>query len=163
MRKLRLLEDPVLRGRGAGRECLGLELDWVDLGDGGAGTRGRTLHYAVMSDVTRWTRDRALRRLIGCAPRASDCNSHWPRSVPRREAPNRRTPPRNHRLRTAGFGRGPQAPKAHRTTTPTSTPQCPPANPVERRSPAAAPSGCGDPPPSFEFSGRLRAATGVFP
>ena len=112
------------------------------------GTRACTLCYAVLSDVTQWTRDRALRRYIDCAAaHVGLCNTIGPAPCPAARHRTAKTPPRSHRLHTAGFGRGPQAPRAHRARILTSTPQRPPAIPAERRSPAGAPSGCGDPPP----------------
>ena len=53
------------------------------MGDGGAGTCASTLHYIVLSDVTQWTRDRALRRYIDCAAaHVGLCNTIGPAPCP---------------------------------------------------------------------------------
>ena len=58
------LKTQYLGARGAGREWLELELIRLIIGDGDAGTRACTLRYTVLSDVTQWTCDRALRKTL---------------------------------------------------------------------------------------------------
>ena len=137
---------------------LRIRVNRLIMGDGGVGTRACTLRYAVWFDVTwcdvvdprRAPRDtcllcRACRTVI----------PSWPRSVPRREARTAEQPPRNHRLCTAGFGRGPQAPRAHRASQDRA-----PRNARRRfrRREAAhrLPIGCGDPPPRASIQAAAR-------
>ena len=93
-----------------------------------------------------WTRDRAPRDTLLLRAHVGPCNLQL---APLRAPPRGTEPPSNRReprLHTAGFGRRSPSAKGPPRTPRTSTPHCPPANPAERRSPAAAPSGCGDPP-----------------
>ena len=72
------------------------------------------VHYDTLSwsDVTRWTRDRALRRYFDCAAaHVGPCNSIGPTCCPAARQPNRRVPPRTTACARQALGDDPRASK----------------------------------------------------
>ena len=112
--------------------------------------------YAVLSDVTQWTRDRALRRYFDCAAaHVGLCNIRWPTRCPAARQLNRRTPPCTTACARQASGNDPQASKGPpRETAQASTPHRPP---IRRREAAIRrPIGCGEPPPKLRESAAAR-------
>ena len=141
---------------------LGIRVNRLIMGGGGRGTRACTLRYAVWSDVTLCDvvdPRPGTTRYFGCTQRMSDtvtCIGPAPCPTARHEPPNdRRAPPPAHgRLRRRSpSAKGPPRIRRHEH----------PATPAGKSGGEAQPRGCAiwvrRPPPSFESSGRPRAAT----
>ena len=116
-----------------------------------------TVH--CLSDVMRWTRDRALRRYFDCAPRMSDSVTPiGPTRCPAARQQNRRVPPRTTACARQASGAIPERPRAHRASSSSRAPRN-----ARQSGGEAQPGGCAirvrRPPQAPRFSGRPRAAT----